>query len=110
MGSKFGDMIAAVEIAMPVAYWHHDDFLFDTQFPPSREVLKDSRKSSAGDELLERFSRRLIRLRISFTPPQSQPSNSQPGVVGISYYPEIVRTFQAVRRDYLAKPPRPQGH
>lgn len=98
-----GAMIALTEIAMPGAYWHHDDFLFEKQFltnePPKGSPL------TAGAELLKRFLRKL-RIQSQFTPrpvPQTQPQPQSADVVGISYSPEIVRTFQTVRRDYLAK-------
>lgn len=92
----------------PGVYWHNDDFLFETQFPTTGEELKDSRKSSAADELLERFLRRL-RTPNGFTRPLPQPQ-PQPGVVGIDITPEIVRAFQSVWKDLLAKHlPQPQG-
>jgi len=87
---------------MPGSYWHHDDFLFEVQYPPTNEELKES-PVKAGDELLERFSRRLIRLRTSFPLPQPQPSQPQPGVVGICISPEIVRAFQSVWKDLQAR-------
>lgn len=90
---------------MPGTYWHHDDFLFETQYPPTGKESKESHK--AGDELLERFLRRL-RKPNGFTQPQPQPQPA--GVVGIDITPEIVRAFQSVWKDLLAKhPPRPQG-
>jgi hypothetical protein len=82
---------------MPGTYWHHDDFLFETQFPTGG--LKDSPNSSAADELLERFLQRLR--RTGFARPQPQP-RPQPAVVDISISPEIVRAFQSVCKDLLA--------
>ena len=101
-----GDMIASTEIAMPSTCWHHDDFLFEKQFPTT-EQPKES-LLTAGDELLQRFLRKLC-MQTQFTPrpiPQTQSAR----VFGKSYYPEIGRTFQPAWRDYLAKhPPRPSG-
>jgi hypothetical protein len=100
-------MIAATEIAMPGTYWHHDDFLFEVQYPPTNEESMEPRK--AGDEFLERCLRRLR--RTGFTRPQAKPQlQPQPAVVGIGIPPEIVSAFQSFWNDYLAKhPPRLPG-
>jgi hypothetical protein len=93
---------------MHTACWHHDDFLFDKQFPTT-EQPKES-PITAGDELLERFSRRLVRLRTSFTLPQPQPSKPRPGVVGIDISRNVAAAFQSVWKDFPAKhPPRRPG-
>jgi hypothetical protein len=93
---------------MSAFHAHDDDFLFQIKYPPTNEEPKESRKSSAADELLERFLRRL-RIQSPFTlrlQPQPQP---QPGVVGMCIYPEIVRAPQSM--GYLAKDPRrPRVH
>jgi hypothetical protein len=91
------DMIAATEIAMRNACWHHDDFLFETQFPTIEEPKESP--ITAGDELLKRCLRRLRRMQTTREPqPQPQPL----GIVK-SYYPEIGRTFHPNPRHYQAK-------
>jgi len=92
---------------MPGSCWHHDDFLFETQFPMTEQPTETPVR--AGDELLERFLRRR-RMQTPFTrwlQPQIQP---QQGAVGISVSREIVRAFQSVWKYLSAKhPPRPSG-
>ncbi len=89
---------------MPAFHAHDDDFLYQIQDPLANKDPKESRK--VADELLERFLRRLR--RTGFTRPQPQPQSA--GVFGKSYYPEIGRTFQAVRKDYMVNhPPRTSG-
>ncbi|MGA9480993.1 MAG: hypothetical protein WBV48_03620, partial [Candidatus Acidiferrales bacterium] len=86
--------------AMPSAYWHHDDFLFEKQFPT---IEPKESPVTAGDELLARF-RRKIRMQSQFTPrPVPQPQSA--GVFSKSYYPEIGRTFHPNPKHYLAKHP-----
>ena len=51
---------------MPGTYWHHDDFLFEVQYPPTNEESKEP-PVKAGDELLERFLRRLRRTGFNLT-------------------------------------------
>lgn len=84
---------------MPGTYWHHDDFLFEVQFQPTGEESKESHK--AGDELLERFLRRLRRQN----PPPQPRSQPQSAGIGKPYRPEIARTFHPNPRHYLAKHP-----
>jgi hypothetical protein len=83
---------------MPALHAHDDDFLFEVQFP-TYEQAKES-PLTAGNELLQRFLRKL-RMQSQFTPQpivQTQPHPQSTGI-GKSYYPEIGRTFQPVRRD-----------
>jgi hypothetical protein len=78
--------------------WHHDDFLFETQFPTTGQA----KNPTAGNELLERFLRRL-RMQTPFTrrpQPQTQP---QAGVAGTDISPLIVAAFQSVWKELQVK-------
>ena len=94
-------------MTIPAAQGHSDDFLFEYQCPKSwlsesapSEQLKNPVR--AGDELLNRFLRRL-RMQTAFTrcpQPQTQP---QPGVAGTDISPLIVAAFQSVWKELQAK-------
>jgi hypothetical protein len=86
-------------VTMAAAYWHHDDFLFEKQFPTTKEPTESP--ITAGDELLKRC---LQRLRRTLTTREPQPQ-SQPQSAGVkSYYPEIGRTFHPNPKRYAKHP------
>lgn len=82
---------------MRSACWHHDDFLFEKQFPAAEHSKEFP--LTAGDELLARFLRK-IRMQSQFTPRPAPPPQSG-GVFAKSYYPEIGRTFHPNPKHYL---------
>lgn len=92
-------MITATEIAMRNACcWHHDDFLFETQFPTTDQPKESP--VTGSDELLARF---LQRLRLTQTTQEPRPQPQPPGSADKSDYPEIHRTFHPDPKSYSAE-------
>jgi hypothetical protein len=88
---RFGDdMIAATEIAMRNACcWHHDDFLFETQFPtadqPKESPVIVELSANSANEFKERI---ITRIRSTRQTTYQAPSDSA------SWQAEFVRIFK----------------
>jgi hypothetical protein len=69
--------------------WHHDDFLFESQFP----ATEPAKNPTAGNELLERFLRRFCQ---TCGPPPRRPEPQQHVVGSIAetdISPMVIRSF-----------------
>ena len=65
---------------MPGTHWHHDDFLFESQFPTTEQA----KNPTAGNELLERFLQRFRRTWPPFVrplPPRSDLNGTLSGLI-----------------------------